>query len=242
MYQKSIFYDKIPSEYLFISGVIEMIKILIVEDERPISDLIRLNLTKAGYSCTALYDGKSAADILESHTFDLILLDIMLPEINGYELMEYIRPMGIPVIFITAKSSLDDRMKGLTSGAEDYLIKPFEIVELLARINIVLRRYNKAAKELSFRDIRVDIQNRTVTKDGTLVELTPKEFDLLVMFIRNVNITLYRERLYESVWETEWMADTRTLDLHVQRLRRKLSLKDYLKSVYNTGYRLIENE
>ena len=217
-----------------------MIKILIVEDERPISDLIRLNLTKAGYSCTALYDGKSAADILEDHTFDLILLDIMLPEINGYELMEYIRPMGIPVIFITAKSSLDDRMKGLTSGAEDYLVKPFEIVELLARINIVLRRYNKASKELNYRDIRVDIQNRTVTRDGSPVELTPKEFDLLVMFIRNINITLYRDRLYESVWETEWMADTRTLDLHVQRLRRKLGLKDCLKSVYNTGYRLIE--
>ena len=232
----------IPIRIGYIFEDIEMIKILVVEDERAISDLIRLNLTKAGYSCTALYDGKSAADILETHTFDLILLDIMLPEINGYELMEYIRPMGIPVIFITAKSSLDDKMKGLTSGAEDYLVKPFEIVELLARINIVLRRYNKASKELSFRNIRADIQNRMVTMDGNPVELTPKEFDLLVMFLRNINITLYRERLYESVWETEWMADTRTLDLHVQRLRRKLGLKDCLKSVYNTGYRLIDSE
>ena len=232
----------IPIRIGYIFEDIEMIKILVVEDERAISDLIRLNLTKAGYSCTALYDGKSAADILETHTFDLILLDTMLPEINGYELMEYIRPMGIPVIFITAKSSLDDKMKGLTSGAEDYLVKPFEIVELLARINIVLRRYNKASKELSFRNIRADIQNRMVTMDGNPVELTPKEFDLLVMFLRNINITLYRERLYESVWETEWMADTRTLDLHVQRLRRKLGLKDCLKSVYNTGYRLIDSE
>ena len=232
----------IPIRIGYIFEDIEMIKILVVEDERAISDLIRLNLTKAGYSCTALFDGKSAADILETHTFDLILLDIMLPEINGYELMEYIRPMGIPVIFITAKSSLDDKMKGLTSGAEDYLVKPFEIVELLARINIVLRRYNKASKELSFRNIRADIQNRMVTMDGNPVELTPKEFDLLVMFLRNINITLYRERLYESVWETEWMADTRTLDLHVQRLRRKLGLKDCLKSVYNTGYRLIDSE
>ena len=191
----------IPIRIGYIFEDIEMIKILVVEDERAISDLIRLNLTKAGYSCTALYDGKSAADILETHTFDLILLDIMLPEINGYELMEFIRPMGIPVIFITAKSSLDDKMKGLTSGAEDYLVKPFEIVELLARINIVLRRYNKASKELSFRNIRADIQNRTVTMDGNPVELTPKEFDLLVMFLRNINITLYRERLYESVPE-----------------------------------------
>ncbi len=217
-----------------------MLKIMIVEDEKPISDLIRLNLTKAGYSCTTLYDGKSAADILEDHTFDLILLDVMLPEINGYELMEYIRPMGIPVIFITAMSSLDNKMRGLTSGAEDYIVKPFEIAELLARINIVLRRYNKASKELEFGSIHVDIDNRTVTKDGEVVNLTPKEFELLVMFMRNVNITLYRERLYENVWETDWSGDTRTLDLHVQRLRRKLSLKNNLKSIYNTGYRLTE--
>ena len=217
-----------------------MLKILIVEDERPISDLIRMNLTRAGYACTTAYDGKAAADLLEDHTYDLILLDIMLPEINGYELMEYIRPMGIPVIFITAKNSLDDRMRGLTSGAEDYLVKPFEVVELLARINIVLRRYNKTETELTFKDRKIDVENRTVLKDGEEVELTPKEFDLLTMFVRNLNITLYRERLYESVWEAEWMGDTRTLDLHVQRLRRKLGLKDSLKSVYNTGYRLVE--
>ena len=217
-----------------------MLKILIVEDEKPISDLIRLNLTKAGYQCTALYDGKAAADILEDHTFDLILLDIMLPEINGYELMEFIRPMGIPVIFITAKASLDERMKGLTSGAEDYLVKPFEIVELLARINIVLRRYHKTEEILHFKNLVLDATNRTVTMDGKDITLTPKEFELLLMFVRNVNITLYRDRIYETVWETDWMGDTRTLDLHVQRLRRKLDLKGNLKSVYNTGYRLTE--
>ncbi len=217
-----------------------MLKILIVEDEKPISDLIRLNLTKAGYQCTAVYDGKAAADLLEDHTYDLILLDIMLPEINGYELMEYIRPMGIPVIFLTAKASLDDRMRGLTSGAEDYLVKPFEVVELLARINIVLRRYHKTETILTYKDLRIDVENRTVTRDGNAVELTPKEFQLLVLFVRNVNITLYRDRIYETIWEADWMGDTRTLDLHVQRLRRKLSLKENLKSVYNTGYRLVE--
>ena len=206
-----------------------MLKILIVEDEKPISDLIRLNLTKAGYQCTAVYDGKAAADLLEDHTYDLILLDIMLPEINGYELMEYIRPMGIPVIFLTAKASLDDRMRGLTSGAEDYLVKPFEVVELLARINIVLRRYHKTETILTYKDLRIDVENRTVTRDGNAVELTPKEFQLLVLFVRNVNITLYRDRIYETIWETDWMGDTRTLDLHVQRLRRKLSLKENLK-------------
>ncbi len=216
-----------------------MLKILIVEDEKPISDLIRLNLKKAGYDCTAVYDGKAAADLLEDHTYDLILLDIMLPEINGYELMEYIRPMGIPVIFLTAKASLDDRMRGLTSGAEDYLVKPFEIVELLARINIVLRRYHKTEDILTFKDLTIDVSARSVTRDGQEVELTPKEFDLLLLFVRNVNIILYRDRIYETIWETDWMGDTRTLDLHVQRLRRKLGLKDDLKTVYNTGYRLI---
>lgn len=216
-----------------------MLKILIVEDEKPISDLIRLNLKKAGYDCTAVYDGKTAADLLEDHTYDLILLDIMLPEINGYELMEYIRPMGIPVIFLTAKASLDDRMRGLTSGAEDYLVKPFEIVELLARINIVLRRYHKTEDILTFKDLTIDVSARSVTRDGQEVELTPKEFDLLLLFVRNVNIILYRDRIYETIWETDWMGDTRTLDLHVQRLRRKLGLKDDLKTVYNTGYRLI---
>lgn len=216
-----------------------MLKILIVEDEKPISDLIQLNLKKAGYDCTAVYDGKAAADLLEDHTYDLILLDIMLPEINGYELMEYIRPMGIPVIFLTAKASLDDRMRGLTSGAEDYLVKPFEIVELLARINIVLRRYHKTEDILTFKNLTIDISARSVTRDRQEVELTPKEFDLLLLFVRNVNIILYRDRIYETIWETDWMGDTRTLDLHVQRLRRKLGLKDNLKTVYNTGYRLI---
>lgn len=225
-------------------GVIIMIKILIVEDEKPISDLIVMNLTRTGYDCTALYDGESAADILETENFDLILLDIMLPKINGYELMEYIRPMNIPVIFITAKASLDDRIKGLTSGAEDYLVKPFEIVELLARINIVLRRYNKTDSLLSFKDISVDTENHIVKKGNETVSLTPKEFELLTVFIRNKNITLFRDRLYELVWPeliySDELSETRTLDLHIQRLRKKLDLKNDLKTIYNTGYRLTE--
>ncbi len=221
-----------------------MLKILIVEDEKPISDLIVMNLTRAGYNCTALYDGESAADMLETNNFDLILLDIMLPKINGYELMEYIRPMNIPVIFITAKASLDDRIKGLTSGAEDYLVKPFEIVELLARINIVLRRYNKTESILTFKDITVDTENHIVKKGDTAVSLTPKEFELLVVFIRNKNITLFRDRLYELVWPeliySDELSETRTLDLHIQRLRKKLALKNDLKTIYNAGYRLAE--
>lgn len=223
-----------------------MIKILIIEDEKPISDLMVMNLTRAGYKCTARYNGREAADLLEENqNFDLILLDVMLPEINGYELMEYIRPMNIPVIFITAMNSLDNRIKGLTSGAEDYIVKPFEIVELLARISIVLRRYNKTDTILEYKDIRIDTENRVVTQkisseDYGEVKLTPKEFDLLVLFVRNKNITLFKDKIFETIWETEWQPESRTVDLHVQRLRKKLGLKDELKTAYSTGYRLTE--
>ncbi len=215
-----------------------MVKILIVEDEHPISDLIRLNLTDAGYECYTAFDGKEAADILEEKSFDLILLDIMLPEIDGYELLEYIKPNNIPVIFITAKGSLDDRVKGLTQGAEDYIVKPFEIVELLARVNVVLRRYNKASSILTYSDITVDLDTKTITKGGKRLDLTPKEFELLVLFIRNVDITLFREKIYETVWETDYSFDTRTLDLHIQRIRKKAGLSDRLVTVYGVGYRL----
>lgn len=215
-----------------------MIRILIVEDELPISDVIRWNLTKAGYECVCAYDGMQAADILEEQNFDLILLDVMLPHIDGYELMEYIKPMGIPVIFLTAKSALDDRMRGLTSGAEDYMVKPFEIVELLARVNIVLRRYHKAERYLTIRDITVDVDNQIVTKAGKEVVLTPKEMELFLLLLRNRNITLFRERIYEEIWGTEYSVESRTLDLHIQRLRKKLALEDLLKTVFKVGYRL----
>ena len=203
-----------------------MIEILIVEDEKPISDLIRLNLMKAGYSCTCAFDGMEAADILEERNFDLIILDVMLPKLNGFELMEYIKPLGIPVIFLTAKATLDDRLRGLTSGAEDYMVKPFEIVELLARVNIVLRRYNKMEQQLTFKDIAI--------------ELTPKEFELLELLMRNKNITLFREKIYEEIWGSEYSVESRTLDLHIQRLRKKLDIGDSLKTVFKAGYRLEE--
>ncbi len=217
-----------------------MIKILVVEDERAISDLIKINLIDSGYDVCCVYDGLAAADILETNTFDLILLDIMLPNIDGYELLSYIRPLKIPVIFITAKASLDDRVKGLMLGAEDYIIKPFEIVELLARINVVLRRYNKTETTLTYHDISIDTDNKIVTKGGKIIELTPKEFEILVLFVRNVNITLFREKIYETVWESDYYGDTRTLDLHIQRLRKKVGLENNLKTVYKAGYRLCD--
>lgn len=215
-----------------------MIKVLIVDDEKPICDLIDLNLSSVGYRCVAVQDGLEAIRMVESQEFDLILLDIMLPGADGYEVIDYIRPLGIPVIFITAKYEVKDRVKGLKLGADDYLVKPFEVVELVARVEAVLRRYNKAEQRLTAGDVTVDLEERRVTKAGQVVELTNKEFGLLVLFIKNKNIALFRETLYEKVWEEAYYGDSRTLDLHVQRLRRKLGWEHNLVAVYKVGYRL----
>ena len=215
-----------------------MIKILVVDDEKPICDLIDLNLSASGYQCRTVQDGLEALNIIESDPFDLILLDIMLPGADGYDIMEYIRPMGIPVIFITAKHEVRDRVKGLKLGADDYLVKPFDVVELVARVEAVLRRYNKTEQILTAGDVSVDVEAHRVTKAGKPVELTNKEFGLLVLFIRNKNVALFRETLYEKVWEGEYFGDSRTLDLHVQRLRRKLGWEHSLVAVYKVGYRL----
>lgn len=215
-----------------------MVKILIVEDEKPINDLIEMNLTEAGYECTCAYTGMQAADIIEKERFDLILLDIMLPEVSGYELMEYIKPLEMPVIFLTAKGSVEDRVKGLKLGADDYLVKPFEIVELLARVETILRRTGKTQTILSVGDITIDTRSRTVRRGSREIALTMKEFELLLLFARNRNIALFRETLYERVWESEYMGDSRTVDLHVQRLRKKLHWEDKIKAIYKVGYRL----
>ena len=215
-----------------------MIRILIVDDEKPICDLIDLNLSSAGYHCTSVQDGLKAIDLIEKEAFDLVLLDIMLPGADGYDVMEYIRPLGIPVIFITAKHEVKNRVKGLKLGADDYLVKPFDVVELVARVEAVLRRYNKAEQRLAAGDVEVDVDARRVTRAGQPVELTNKEFGLLLLFMRNKNVALFRETLYEKVWEGEYFADSRTLDLHVQRLRRKLGLERNLVAVYKVGYRL----
>ena len=184
-----------------------MIKILIVEDEAPISNLISMSLEKAGYQCECVFDGMEAADRLEEEHYDLVLLDIMLPKVDGYELMEYIHPMGIPVIFLTAKSNVEDTVKGLEMGAEDYLTKPFEIVELLARVEVVLRRYDKNEQYLRVGDVEVNTRSRTVKKDKKLVQLTNKEYELLLMFIKNKNIALFRDVIYERIWEKDYTGE-----------------------------------
>lgn len=211
--------------------------ILIVDDERPIAELIELTLLQAGYSCEIALDGEMAADKIESGHYDLILLDIMLPKISGYELMEYIQPTGTPVIFLTAKGMLADRVRGLRMGADDYIVKPFEPLELLARVESVLRRAGRGGGLLRAFGVVVDPAARRVEKDGVPVALTPREFDLLVLLLRNQGIALYRDVMYERVWGEE-EAGSRTLDLHIQRLRKKLGLTDKIKTVYKIGYLL----
>ncbi len=215
-----------------------MVKILIAEDEEPIANLIRMNLKKAGYACECAYDGQEAADRMEEGHYDLLLLDIMLPKINGYELMEYAKSIQLPVIFITAMDSTENKVKGLKMGAEDYLAKPFEIVELLARVEAVLRRCNKIGRMLHILDVDIDLSSRTVMQDNQQILLTLKEYELLLFFARNPNIALYREVIYEQVWEKEYTGDSRTVDLHVQRLKKKLGWDKHICAVYKIGYRL----
>jgi DNA-binding response OmpR family regulator len=215
-----------------------LIKILIVENEKPISDLLRMSLTKAGYDCTCAYDGLVAADILENGRFDLILLDIMLPGANGYELMEYIQPMEMPVIFLTAKGMVEDKVRGLRMGADDYIVKPFEIIEMLARVETVLRRYHKLERMIEIAGLSIDTRSMVVRRDGKEISLTRKEYDLLLLFARNPGTALYRDTIYDRVWGGDYFGDSRTIDLHVQRLRKKVGWEDKLQSVYKVGYRL----
>ncbi|MCI9679381.1 MAG: response regulator transcription factor [Oscillospiraceae bacterium] len=215
-----------------------MIRILVVEDEKPISDLLDMSLTSAGYTCDCVFTGIEAADAVNSRRYDLILLDVMLPGIDGFELMEYLAPMEIPVIFITARSAVKDRIKGLKLGADDYITKPFEIAELLARVETVLRRYHKTESRITVGDVVVDTQSRVVTRGGEPVQLTAKEYNLLILFLQNKNIALFRETIYERVWENDYMGDSRTVDLHVQRLRKKLGWQERIAAVYKVGYRL----
>ena len=216
-----------------------MNKILIAEDEPPIANLVKTALDGPDYRCTWAADGISAADLLERESFDLVLLDIMLPGADGYEVLEYCRTLDIPVIFLTAKGTVEDRVRGLRLGAEDYITKPFELMELLARVETVLRRCGKTGRVLSLPpDIEIDTAAHTVRRGGAAVALTAKEYDLLLLFVQNKNIALYRDRIYEKVWGDEYLGDSRTVDLHIQRMRKKLGLEKRLVAVYKVGYRL----
>ena len=212
--------------------------ILIAEDERPIADLIELTLTGAGYTCEQANDGETAADLIAERDYELAILDIMLPKVDGYELLGYLRSVGTPVIFVTAKTTLNDRVQGLRLGADDYLTKPFEPLELVARVESVLRRTGRANVVLQAFGVTLDPAARTVEQNGKSVHLSPREFELLELLMRNRGMTLYREVLYERLWGDDEAFDTRPLDLCITRLRKKLGWKQEICTVFRVGYRL----
>ncbi len=213
-----------------------MANILIVEDEIAINRLIAKNLCLVGHTCTQLYNGSAVFEVCNAKKFDLMILDVMLPGLSGYEVME--QGFEVPVIFLTAKGSLNDRLKGLRLGADDYIVKPFEILELIARVEAVLRRTGAKEDTVCFDDIKIDMRGKRVFKDDREIFLTPKEYALLNALVRNRNLALSREKLISLVWEYDYEGDSRTVDVHIQQLRTKLGLKDRIKTVYKMGYRL----
>lgn len=215
-----------------------MIEILVAEDDEIIQNLIKINLEKAGYLVSVADDGVQAAKLMDERQFDLCLFDIMLPGVDGYELLDYAKTMEYPVIFITAMGTTNDKVKGLRSGADDYITKPFEIVEMLARVENVLRRYKKTKDIIIEDDVTINLSSMQVTKGNDNIDLTLKEFQLLVLLLNNKNVALYRDVIYENVWESDYMGNSRTVDLHIQRLRRKLKWEEKIESVYKVGYRL----
>ncbi|MFQ7752312.1 MAG: response regulator transcription factor [Acutalibacteraceae bacterium] len=217
-----------------------MIQILIVEDDENISKMLAATLSIGGYGYAQCGDGLEAVERITAGNYDLILLDVMLPGADGFAVLDTIRARGCetPVIFLTALGAVADKVKGLRGGAEDYIVKPFEAVELLARIEVVLRRAGKSEMRLRYGDIRVDIERHTVTKAGAPVVLTPKEFDVLVFFMRNIDVAITREQLLSNVWEYNYTGESRTVDIHVQQVRRKLGLQGKLITIPKLGYRL----
>jgi len=214
-----------------------MSNILVVEDDIAINELICKNLKCVGHICDNAFDGVTALKMASEKTYDLLLLDIMLPEKNGYEVLDKL-PENIAVIFLTARDSLGDKVRGLNLGADDYIVKPFEALELIARIDTVLRRIKKVDTTFSKNGIVVDLAKRTVSGSGGTIDMTPQEFELLEVLIVNRNIALSREKLLELAWGYDYAGETRTVDSHIQRLRMKMGFDNVIKTVYKLGYRL----
>ena len=212
-----------------------MARILVVEDEKAINDLVKFNLDLVGHECSQVFDGEAGLNEALKHKYDLIILDIMLPKYSGFEIMEYIEET--PVIFVTAKSTAQDKIKGFRLGADDYITKPFDIIELVERVKAVLRRTKVDTNHFEFDDICIEFDNRRVYRNGKEVMLKPREFDLLEVLVNNRNLALSREKLLQLVWEFDYEGDIRTVDVHIQRLRQKLGISDRIQTVYKTGYR-----
>ena len=218
-----------------------MAKILIVEDDVNIAKMLEVTLSIGGYESERCDNGKKAVDLVTSQSYDLVSLDVMLPDMDGFKVIEYIDKEETAVIFLTALQDVMDKVKGLKLGAEDYIVKPFETVELLARIEVVLRRKHKSNNTIHYGDITMNIDEHTVKKGDDYVSLTPKEFDILAFFLQNQDIALTRERLLATVWGYEFMGETRTVDIHVQQIRKKMGLHNKLVTIPKLGYRLERN-
>lgn len=215
-----------------------MAKVLIVEDDRAISDLIRLNLNLVGHTCIQAFDSDEAKALVNSDLVDLILLDVMIPRVDGFTLLEQRAFGNTPTILVTAKALLADRVQGLRLGADDYIVKPFETVELLARVDAVLRRTQKNDTDFMIQDTVISLKEHTASVEGKEVELTNREFELLTVLLQNRNIALSREQLLDLAWGYDYYGDTRTVDVHIVKLRKKLHLEAVIKTVYKLGYRL----
>lgn len=214
-------------------------RILIVEDDKAIADAVAVNLAYSGYDYAVFHDGKEAADsLVQDHAFDLALLDVMLPGIDGFSLLKYTQDYKIPVIYLTAKNDSASEIKGLREGAEDYIIKPFDALTLLVRIEKVLARTGKQEKILRFLDVEIDVERHTVAKAGEEIALKPLEFEVLVMLVRHKNRTIPRERMLNEIWGVDFFGGTRTVDVQIANIRKKLGLADVIKTVPKYGYRL----
>lgn len=215
-----------------------MARILILEDERAINDLVAMNLSMVGHTAEQAFTGKEALSLARSKAFDLMIIDVMLPDTDGFTVYEKLK--GTPAIFVTALGETADKVKGFERGADDYIVKPFEMTELLLRVEAVLRRTQKSAPGYQIDDIEMDFDAKTVTKGGVPVELTMQEYALLEVLVKNRNIALSRQKLIREAWGVTFLGETRTIDVHIQRLRKKLGFDDRIKTIYRFGYRFEE--
>lgn len=214
-------------------------KVLIVEDDEAIANMIAMNLKVADYETTIFNDGLTVFDdICNNHDYDIAILDVMLPGMDGFSLLPVISSYNIPVIFLTAKDDLASKLKGLKGGAEDYIVKPFEMLELMVRIEKILARTNKLANVINILDLEINFDEHTVRKNGIEVVLKPMEFELLAVLAKNKNIAISREKLLNMVWGIDFVGETRTVDVHIGQLRKKLGLNANIKTVSKMGYRL----
>lgn len=215
-------------------------RILIVEDDENIAKYIQTCLGLGGYPSDICDNGQTSVEVISQQTYDLVLLDIMLPGLDGFEVLERIKTYGIPIIFLTAMQDISDKVRGLKAGAEDYIVKPFEALELLARVEVALRRNHKKSNSLLYDHIEMDLEKHTVQKDGSEIALTPKEFDVLAFFLQHQDMVVSREKLLSMIWGVQFEGETRTVDTHVQQVRKKLGLQGALIAVPKYGYKLLK--